>query len=472
MKKIFCNISIVCVTTIIILFACRRETESAVSNDIILDNVKNYLSKEVSNSIFDSIDFHRNLVYHLKGKAIFVRLPFKGQGDSTNFIMVASTDNKVWEGNYVSIIKTNKEIYLKTGKVVTTSFDKKKVNTHEVGLQFDQSQSRTKALAVLSMNTGMPSSVWLSFVYYIQTQFPSAFNWYFQWDDDGNNGTGSTGGSYNLNEGAAIYFDPEEGDEVILDQKLIDSFPCVKGIIDSISQYANLNKLTQQALLDVFGIGKNIHLSIVVDYNLTKDSVDGDTKVDSAFTNYTPKGIEGLDFFATIRLNPWVLKNSTKEYITSTIIHEAYHAYIDYKFMQYFKHVINVDSNVIKTLFPIYWGVYGGSFTNGATNNNSHNIMASNFIQHMANPMSILTNYAMSPLMKDSIYRSLSWGGLSKTSAWRNKTDTCDIISINKVARDTSLGQGRSFGPFNLGGTCLTNYYISSDSLKLKMPCQ
>jgi hypothetical protein len=322
-----------------------------------------------------------------------------------------------------------------------------------------------------AMNTGVPSSIWLSFVYFIQTQFPSAFNWYFQWDDEGNNvGGGSGTGTEDPNIGATLYFDPEEGDELLIDQKIIDSFPCVKQIIDSISLYSNLNKQVQHALLEVFGIGKNVHLSVTVNYNWTKDSIDGDTKVDSAFTSYTPKGIEGLEFFATIRLNPWVLRNSTKEYIASTIIHEAYHAYINYKFNQYIRHVANVDSNVIKQLFPIYWNVYGTGMPPGELN--QHNIMASNFIQLMAEPLSIFSGSSFDQILRDSVNRSLSWGGLGKTTVWRNRSDTCNIIAINKCARDTSLGLGHSFGVFNLGGSCVNDYYISYDSLKLKMPCQ
>jgi hypothetical protein len=280
--------------------------------------------------------------------------------------------------------------------------------------------------------------------------------------------SGGTGWNPNI----AAPYNPNNADPVIVSRKLRDSFPCIKNIIDSISSYANLNKQTQIALSSIFGINKYVHVTIDVNNQWDKDSTDADTKVDTTFTTTFPDGTDGLNFYSTIRLNPWVLKNSTKEYIASTIVHEALHAYINFKFKQYFNQIGGVDSNKLKQLFPIYWGVYNNSpYTNGGATTPSHNIMAANMIQAMATPLYGLTNTSMPATIKDSIYRSLAWGGLNNTTIWQSKPNKADIIAINKIARDTSLGAGHTYGPFTIPG--FPNVYnFSSKSLNFKMPCQ
>ncbi len=199
--------------------------------------------------------------------------------------------------------------------------------------------------------------------------------------------------------------------------------------------------------------------------------LDATTQVDTANVITFPDGTDGLDFFATIKLNPWVLKNSTKEYILATIVHEALHAYIDFKFQQYFQGQGGVTQQILANLFPIFWGSTG-PYTNGGTPTNSHNIMATNLISVISNSLYSLNNVTMSAPMKDSIYRSLAWGGLYKTNVFMSLPNQASLIGINIAARDTAVGAGHSVGPFIIPSYPLDTFKFSSQSMGLKMPCK
>ena len=447
----------------LILWACQKEAKKVdlkVSNDSLIQSAKIFLTMNVSTGVINKVDFDHSIIYRLGGNTVGIRTALKDLPDSSNFILIVSRDHVTWAGNYVSIIEPTHELSFRSLSIKTTSFDSTRVE-----INTPSAHSRLTAMAAPSMTIGVPTMFWLSFAYSLQTQYPEAFNWYYP----DNTPPPTTGGG---GTGQTVYYDPYLADNVIYDQQLIDSFPCVKNILDTISSYGNLNQRAQVALNEIFNVGKKIHLTIKIENSWTKDTTtDADTKTDSAWTTTFPDGSEGLDFYATIRLNPWVLKNSTKEYIALTIIHEAFHAYIDYKYYQYTKHII--DSSTFKALFPLYWpprqiatGVY--AIPNPTL---QHNVMATSLIQAMCSPLYALTNNQMSVAMKDSIYRSFAWGGLGESNIWRTKPDTCDIKAINSIGRDTSLGSGHSFGPFSIPG-CSSNYGISYSSFNLKTPCQ
>lgn len=236
-------------------------------------------------------------------------------------------------------------------------------------------------------------------------------------------------------------YNPYLAAPIVLDTSITKNFPCVPKIMDSISTYANANAIAQVVLHQIFNVDKKIHLDFVADRNLTKDSIDGDTKTTEAYTTTNPDGTEGVDFFAKIRLNYWVLKHSTQEYIAATIVHEAIHAYINYKGYQYLQGVI--DSTTFKTLFPLYWPfrpVGNGRFFNSGNERAQHEGMATNMINIMADILKGVHNNQQIPAnLRDSAYRSVSWGGLMETRIWYNTPDTGAIKGFNEVLRDTSL---------------------------------
>jgi hypothetical protein len=260
------------------------------------------------------------------------------------------------------------------------------------------------------------------------------------------------------------HLNPLVASSIILDTSITNNFPCVQRIIDSLSNFMSINAIAQKALHDVFNINKKIHTTLKIGWALTKDSADGETNEDYLLNNNSSN-----NFYATIRLNPWMLRNSTQEYIAATIIHEAFHSYIDYKYYQYRYNII--DSNQYKMLFPLYWPPRTGSYILNASQNRQHKIMAANLIEIMAAPLSsVNSNPYITTMLRDSINKALTWGGLQETTVWRTKSDTNDIRAINTFARDTSVT-----APFRLSAGGLpygSIYTIDSHTLHMKKGCQ
>ncbi len=264
-------------------------------------------------------------------------------------------------------------------------------------------------------------------------------------------------------------FNPFIADTVILDPTVINSFPCVDQILDSIEKFVvivnnvehilNINGLAQLSLYAVFGVETKIHTTFKIGWGLTKDSADAYT------TTQQPIPSNGVDFYADIYLNPWVLKNSTRAYVASTLIHETYHAFINYKYFELQNDII--DSNQFKNLFPLYWPQRMGPYFLPGNELAQHQAMAGNLISVMAAPLKFVNfNPTIPSSMRDSIYRSLSWGGLNKTTVWRNKADTFDIKSINLFMRDTSI-----HAPFTYQGGNGTVYDIDARLLHFSLGC-
>lgn len=234
-------------------------------------------------------------------------------------------------------------------------------------------------------------------------------------------------------------------------------------VIDSLAGYTNLNALAQVALHTVFGVNKKMHLTFKTNPSWGKGDDDGDTKPDSAYS-------VGADFYATIRLNPWMLKHSTQEYIASTIIHEAIHAYIDFKNYEYLTEAI--DSTAFKALFPTHWPpkvLYTANnlYYYALGNNPQHQAIAGNLVGLMTNALgNLYLNPTIAGHTRDSIYQALSWGGLQETNVWKTRTDTAFIRAMNTMARDTSVRAS-----FILTSAPGTTYSYDSHNLNMKKGC-
>jgi hypothetical protein len=443
-------------------WACRKEKGQGESNILsdkeLLAKSKEFILSKISPEAFENVDFSSVIIYRLKGATAAVRIPLKNLPKATNYIMLSIVDGRKWSGNYIKILNGDPPSTFRDLSFKLTSFDSSEVKINE-----QAGQSRINVMAPPSICTGVPGIIWLNFISQFNLTDPAYENWYFL------QGTGG-GGPPTLGSSNTLYYDPYyDGGNVTTSRRLRDSFPCAVKILDTISSELNLNKQAQLALSQVFQCAKLIHLNFDFSTTMTKDSVDAYTVVNSAYTSTLPDSTEGIDFYATITLNPWVLRHAAKEYIAATMLHEGIHAYIDFKWNQYIQHII--DSNEFKTLFPLYWPPKQnnqGYYTNSASS--QHEAMAANLITYMSDPLFALHNTDMASTMKDSLYKALTWGGLGKTAGWGARPDTCMLIAINLAARDTSLGINHS-GPFTING-CSGQSNLSYDSLKFKMPCQ
>jgi hypothetical protein len=253
-------------------------------------------------------------------------------------------------------------------------------------------------------------------------------------------------------------FNPYVADSVIIDTSITNNFQCFDSLLRTV---ANANMLAQVILNNVFDVQVDVNLKFAIDWSLNSpDSAEAYTDNGNSILNSDTSGV--LTYNSTIYFNPWVLSHASKEFLISSIYHEAIHAKIHFDFLRYQMHLI--DSNYIKNHYSIFWNMLTGNYSSV---NYQHDIMAEGYI----NILKLYTLQYYNPTapqnIKDSVSYALAWGGLMDTNKWKTKSDTCNIIAINYAARDTTLT-----GPFNIQGTnCSTYNNINFSSLYLTNSC-
>ncbi len=237
--------------------------------------------------------------------------------------------------------------------------------------------------------------------------------------DDGISGPGTSviSDPFNYN----IYFGGGGGTNDNKDiRDKIDKYPCAKSVLDSA---LNLNDTLSKLLKSIFNVDASVNIKFVDDDRLIGGNTDAYT-----LSSGTP------DFFSsTIRMNPFVLTNSSKEYMAATFMHEAIHSYIDYYFNMYLQGVI--DSVSFKSKFPIFW-ILNPTANLNANELQQHQEMANRYVHLMKQ---FLARY--NPDIPDDVAEALAWGGLHKTTLWKTKSDTTSIHNINFYARDIISNQ-------------------------------
>jgi hypothetical protein len=445
--------------TILLYTSCHRDLDDIGhrrSRGALLDEARSFIKQNISAGAYAQLNWAASSYYYLKNDVAAMRIPLTGRNDTTDYIMVGTTGAGRWEGNYVHIEKENTGPLMREGSFTRTALDSSSNTVRWLGLKYRQN-SRLSMMSAEPLT--VPNTIWLGFVYAIQTQFPEVFNnWYYPATGD----PAATGGGAPT---PTLYFDPYIADNVIVDTSITNNFPCVKNIIDTLAKFGNLNQRAQVALHEIFNVGKKIKLTIKLDWSLQGSTMDGYTIADTIQTQLT--ATEPINFKATIHLNPDMLKTATKEYVAATLLHEATHCYIDFKWGQYKNG--NIDSLAFATLFPIvYLRMVNNTFMI-PTNLQQHNIMAENYFNMMASGIYAIQNDSMSIIMKDSIYKAITWGGHFATNAWRGlNIDTCKIKAINMVARDTTLQP-----PFILlgSGNCSDTFNFTYKTFKLQKQC-
>jgi len=242
-------------------------------------------------------------------------------------------------------------------------------------------------------------------------------------------GTGGTGGGNSY-----IQYNQQAPNPLNNNQDIIDSLknhPCAQEIL---KQLPSLNQEVDSILQKIFGANEDVNLTFSVDNSLTKDSLDGYTKFPGGSASF---------FDSKIELNPWVLENSTKEYILVTMLHEAIHSYIDYWYNQYLTK--QIDSTTFKNRFPIFWD-YKKTLKD-PVEIAQHNAMANNYINTMTNAIK-----SYNPNASNEAAEALAWGGLQETTVWKSKTDTTTVIDINMNSRNVNLNKFSQYNFQKCGG--------------------
>lgn len=160
--------------------------------------------------------------------------------------------------------------------------------------------------------------------------------------------------------------------------------PCLKGMVNDIL-LGEIDNDISLMIKSVFGQDASVNLEIrdVENLNHSRDATITSNYENSTLTN------------ALIKLNKDVLPNSSKEYITSVILHEALHAYLH----------VNIGDSTI-----------------------NHEIMAAKYVTTMAN---ILTTMYTNLSLNDAL--SLSWGGLKDTSSFPYPPSSANVPSNHAI---------------------------------------
>lgn len=237
-------------------------------------------------------------------------------------------------------------------------------------------------------------------------------------------------------------YDPYDADTVKASTYLRDSFPCTYSfIIDSMT---NANVLAQLAGTDVFDDDAFMHLSFDTSaVNTTSTQPSGITIPGPVWV--APNGF--THYKATIKLNPWHLKHSTREYIVSTIVHECLHAIFKLRWGQYQSWLTHgdtpYDSTFIKTHFPLHWYYITGQ-TAPLTTVQDHELMAAEYAQKHNDIVKTYYNPSALRAARDSAVKAMGYGGLHQTSAWKHLPaigiDTCKYKAIQIAAEQAATG--------------------------------
>ncbi len=200
-------------------------------------------------------------------------------------------------------------------------------------------------------------------------------------------------------------------------QNIIDSLRGYKCAQEILAKIPNLDSASGALIYSIFNTNPDVDLKFGVNNNLNKDSsTDGTSTPTHVYSHY---------FASRIQLNPWVLQNSTQEYILGTIVHEIIHSYIDLSY-----NAMTINASVISG-FP-YDSLKIKIFKEVSTNDTHHNIIANSYVSTISNFIKNF-NSNVDPWVAEAI----AWGGLSKTKLWAGLRPSFrdSVLLANEQAR-------------------------------------
>ncbi|HAI83207.1 MAG TPA: hypothetical protein DCL43_06025 [Chitinophagaceae bacterium] len=209
-------------------------------------------------------------------------------------------------------------------------------------------------------------------------------------------------------------------EDVYENQEIIDSlqgYPCAQEIL---KQLPNINESTDSILNKVFKSSSKVNLILAVDPSLS-------TQTDDAITS-PPVILNGV-MNIRIRCNPTFLSNASKELIAAVLFHEAIHGYINFQISRYRSG--EVDSNFLKTNFPLIW-----QYKNG--NNSQHLTIASAYRDEIKRVITYFNGN-----LNSTISNALAFKGLTGTPSWialgNDTVTTRQILYVAKYGRTQEM---------------------------------
>ena len=265
-------------------------------------------------------------------------------------------------------------------------------------------------------------------------------------------------------------YNPYNADTVGYSSALQNEYPCMYHLIHDSLQNANF--LAQLAGTNVFNDSAYMHITF--DTSTIYTQAGQAAGVTSQGTSGPWVDADGFTHFtAVIKFNGWYLRNGTKEFKMSVIVHECMHAIFNMRWFQYQAWLNTgngyVDSNFIKSHFPIHW-YYITQQNVPLSALQDHEIMGADYNSLFSSLIRPFYNPDASTAIRDTVLKALGYGGLDSTTAWAllpsQGMDTCKYRKIQVTGERSLTG-----GPFNTGGICPNFYTHYADSLKMTRGC-
>jgi hypothetical protein len=244
-------------------------------------------------------------------------------------------------------------------------------------------------------------------------------------------------------------------------------YPCIASLISD--SLANMNGVAQSLAFNAYGDSLYLHLTFDTSTVYTQQGQGAAATTPDTTIFIDPNGY--THFFVNIGLNGYYLRNASRDYTISTIIHESLHALFILRWAQYQiwlntnPHLGTIDSNYIKNHYGIYWEYMTGQ---QPTASQQHILMANQFIDQFVDIGRVFYNPSAPTAIRDTMLTLMGRGALRESSMWEllpsMGIDTCKINIREKIALDCLIG---SYNTSSCGS--FTTHYI--DSLFLTPPC-
>jgi hypothetical protein len=206
--------------------------------------------------------------------------------------------------------------------------------------------------------------------------------------------------------------------------------PCFNSILHEM--LADENGLFQNPLFDAFFASSKTRLV----FSAREFSEDT-----SAQSGKRARFDDDWNFSDTIFLNSRYYAKWSREYLISVIIHEVVHDYITWSSLSFYWERNGVDTVYLRQHFPAHWEWL--THEKFPKDPQEHILMTENLLEVMVECLNRYTNPGLAPELRKEIAEALTWGGLSKTPAWRKLTaDTCHIYAIDVWGRNVHPVEG------------------------------
>jgi len=173
----------------------------------------------------------------------------------------------------------------------------------------------------------------------------------------------------------------------------------------------------------------------------------GEFGTDTAANSRGAKIDAGGVFTDTIFLNKTLLYKESREFLASVVIHENMHAYITWCCLSFAGRWNGVNATWLKRKFHSDWlKLASQTFPD---NEAEHVLMTRHFTKVMVKSLYRYTNRTSTPILREAVAESLTWGGLLETPEWKElMVDTCYFRNVDIWARnmDADSTKGVSWG--------------------------